>query len=138
MALWEIRKSDTVGIEILQTICKSWIKVFLTSITAYSYLCTACWWFQENPKPCVWLLIDLLFLTFCKNQDSKNKIYSSLVNHNLRRCPWCNGYRCRKWTRRHEFKSRTRLIAFHIVLIPSGKVWIQFFSLQLWVNSTTD
>ena len=22
------------------------------------------------------------------------------------RCPWCNGYRCRKWTRRHEFKSR--------------------------------
>ena len=21
------------------------------------------------------------------------------------RCPWCNGYRRRKWTRRHEFKS---------------------------------
>ena len=20
------------------------------------------------------------------------------------RCPWCNGYRRRKWTRRHEFK----------------------------------
>ena len=28
------------------------------------------------------------------------------------RCPWCNGYRRRKWTRRHEFKSWTRLIAF--------------------------
>ena len=41
------------------------------------------------------------------------------------RCPWCNGYRRRKWTRRHEFKSWTRLIAFHIVLIPLGKVWIQ-------------
>ena len=34
------------------------------------------------------------------------------------RCPWCNGYRRRKWIRRHEFKSWTRLIAFHIVLIP--------------------
>ena len=26
-------------------------------------------------------------------------------------CPWCNGYRRRKWTRRHEFKSWTRLIS---------------------------
>ena len=24
--------------------------------------------------------------------------------------------------------------AFHIALIPLGKVWIQLFSLQLWVN----
>ena len=55
-----------------------------------------------------------------------------------RRCLWCNGYRRRKWTRRHEFKSWTRLIAFHIALIPAGKVWIQLFSLQLWVNSRTD
>ena len=39
-----------------------------------------------------------------------------------------NGYRRRKWTRRHEFKSWTRLIAFHIALIPLGKVWIQLFS----------
>ena len=31
-----------------------------------------------------------------------------------RRCPLCNGYRSRKWTRWHEFKSWTRLIAFHI------------------------
>ena len=53
-------------------------------------------------------------------------------------CPWCNGYRRRKWTRRHEFKSWTRLIAFHIALIPLGKVWIQVFSLQLWVNSRAD
>ena len=56
----------------------------------------------------------------------------------LRRCPWCNGYCRRKWTWRHEFKSRTRLIAFHIALIPLGKVWIQLFSLQLWVNSRAD
>ena len=52
------------------------------------------------------------------------------------RCPWCNGYRRRKWTRRHEFKSWTTLMAFHIALIPLGKVWIQLFSLQLWVNSS--
>ena len=40
----------------------------------------------------------------------------------LGRCPWCNCYRRRKWTRRLEFKSWTRLIAFHIALIPLGKV----------------
>ena len=54
------------------------------------------------------------------------------------RCPWCNGYRRRNWTRWHEFKSWPRLIAFHIALIPLGKVWIQLFSLQLWVNSRAD
>ena len=56
----------------------------------------------------------------------------------LRRCPWCNCYRRRKRTRRHEFKSWTKLIAFHIALIPLGKVWFQLFSLQLWVNSRAD
>ena len=54
------------------------------------------------------------------------------------RCPWCSSYRRRKWTRRHEFKSWTRLVTFHIALIPLGKVWIQLFSLQLWVNSRAD
>ena len=51
---------------------------------------------------------------------------------------WCNGYCRRKWTRWHEFKSWPRLIAFHIALIPLGKVWIQLFPLQLWVNSRAD
>ena len=55
-----------------------------------------------------------------------------------RRCPWCNSYRRWKWTRRHKFKSWLRLIAFHIALILLGKVWIQLFSLQLWVNSRAD
>ena len=32
----------------------------------------------------------------------------------------------------------SRLIAFHIALIPLGKVWIQLFFLQLWVNSRAD
>ena len=27
---------------------------------------------------------------------------------------------------------------FHIALIPLGKVWIQLFSLQLWVNCRAD
>ena len=60
------------------------------------------------------------------------------LNNTIGRCPCCNGYRRRKWTRRHEFKSRTRLIALHIALIPLGKVWIQLFPIQLWVNSRTD
>ena len=53
-------------------------------------------------------------------------------------CPCCYGYCHRKWTWQHEFKSWTRLIAFHIALIPLGKVCIQLFSLQLWVNSRKD
>ena len=72
---------------------------------------------------------------YSSHTDIKRCIFC-LYKH--RWCPWCNGYRRRKWTRRHEFKSCTRLIAFHIALIPFGKVWIQLFSLQLWVNSRTD
>ena len=69
------------------------------------------------------------------------RVLFELVNNkfiNQRKCPWCNGFHHRKWTRRREFKSWTRLIAFHIALIPLGKVWIQLFSLQLWVNSRAD
>ena len=62
----------------------------------------------------------------------------SVHNSTFKRCPWCNGYRRRIWTRWPEFKSWTWLIAFHIALIPLGKVWIQLFSLQLWVNSRAD
>ena len=69
-----------------------------------------------------------------KSQDKNHQ----LMNMDNRRCPWCNGYRHRKWTRRHEFKSWMRLIAFHIALIHLGKVSIHLFSLQLWVNSWAD
>ena len=37
-----------------------------------------------------------------------------------------------------DTSSNPWLIAFHIALIPLGKVWIQLFSLQLWVNSRAD
>ena len=47
------------------------------------------------------------------------------TNCNWFTCLWCNSYRRKKWTRQHEFKSWTRQIAFHIALIPLGKVWIQ-------------
>ena len=76
-------------------------------------------------------------LTWIVWQDHKNtasKITAKFNDH-LEEVLWCNGYRRRKWTRRHEFKFWTRLIAFHIALIPLGKVWIQLFSLQLWINS---
>ena len=45
---------------------------------------------------------------------------------------------CNVWTQWHEFKTRTRLFAFHIALIPLRKVWIQLVYLQLWVNSCAD
>ena len=43
-----------------------------------------------------------------------------IVNCN-RKCPWCNGYRRRKWARRHEFKSWTTLIAFSQSINTLGK-----------------
>ena len=72
---------------------------------------------------------------FCEFRDD---LLPYIIPVYMWRCPWCNGYRHRKWTRWHEFKSWTRMIAFHIALIPLRKVWIQLFSLQLWVNSRTD
>ena len=53
------------------------------------------------------------------------------------KCPWCNCY-CWKWTWQPDFKPSARLFAFHIVLIPLGKVWIQLFSLQIRANSRVD
>ena len=41
----------------------------------------------------------------------------------------------RKWIWWLAFKFWTRLFAFPMVLIPMGKVWIQLFSLKLWVSS---
>ena len=37
-----------------------------------------------------------------------------------------------------DTSSNPGLIAFHIALIPLGKVWIQLSSLQIWVNSRAD
>ena len=73
-----------------------------------------------------------------QTEDSSDDCNRTDNTESFWRCPWCNGYRHRKWTRQHEFKSWMRLIAFHIALIPWGKVWIQIFSLQLWVNSRAD
>ena len=77
----------------------------------------------------------LPFLKFHWHHVSSARLDSFQGPLGLVRCPWCNGYRRSKWTRPHEFKFWTRLIAFHIALIHLGKVWIQLFSIQLWVNS---
>ena len=36
------------------------------------------------------------------------------------RCPWCNGYRRRNWTRRHEFKSWTDCISHSTNILGKG------------------
>ena len=81
----------------------------------------------------LWRMIQMPELQFVSLSLSRREV--PVV---LGRCLWCNGYRRRKWTRQYDFKSWMRLIAFHIALIPLGKVWIQLFSLQLWVNSRKD
>ena len=82
------------------------------------------------------LLYTLLHIHSCTGIQKATKLGG--IMRYWWRCPWCNGYRHRIWTRQYEFNSWTRLIAFHIALIPLGKVWIQLFALQLWVNSRAD
>ena len=93
---------------------------------------------KENARfqPTCQRLADQIRTITKKGWFSDHKIWEiyQQINKESRRCSWCNGYRRRKWTRWHEFKSWTRLIAFHI----ARKVWIQLFSLQLWLNSRTD
>ena len=50
--------------------------------------------------------VFLYFFLFSKH------IASSLISWRLWRCPWCNGFRRRKWTRRYEFKFHIALILF--------------------------
>ena len=57
----------------------------------------------------------------------------TVMRFQVRRCSWCNGYR----RRRPEFKSRTCLFTFPMA-DTLGKICIQIFSLQLWVNSMTE
>ena len=44
--------------------------------------------------------------------------FSSLINK--KRCQWCNGYRRRNWTRRHEFKSWTDCISHSTNTLGKG------------------
>ena len=79
-------------------------------------------------------VIHILLVTFsiwdfyfdiCERHILTARVSTSAFNkENLPSCGLvpCNGYRRRKWTQRHELKSWTRLIAFHIPLIPLGKV----------------
>ncbi len=59
---------------------------------------------------------------FRKDQKDATSEQDEQMTYSMKTSPWFNGYRRWKWTRRHEFKSWTRLIAFHIALIPLGKV----------------
>ena len=55
---------------------------------------------------------------YARKNNLCNRVYTYIHTYiHFKRCLWCNGYCRRKWTRVPEFKSWTRLIAFHIVLI---------------------
>ena len=68
---------------------------------------SATWWLWHIY---IYIYIYIKF-SFIRSIDVRNTIVTPW------RCPRCNCYRRRKWTRRPEFKSWTRLIAFHIALI---------------------
>ena len=100
---------------------------FLYQLGAYSML-------NSIPMPLPYLLLEsfshqiqlMVFhwsLSDSKSPQVSRTLLSILaVLNNVWRCPWCNGHRRSIWTLRHEFKSWMRLIAFHIALIPLGKL----------------
>ena len=62
----------------------------------------------------------LVFVKRVKNEFSS--IQLSIVTYMFaykRRCPWCNGYRRRNWTR-HEFKSWTDCISHSTNTLGKG------------------
>ena len=74
-----------------------------------------------DSDPCD-LNTDLLPTNICVEMECATGVHVTRNGRYVNGCLWCNGYRRRKWTRPHEFKSWTRLISFHIALIPLGKV----------------
>ena len=58
------------------------------------------------------VVVNMLDCNIIVNSYHIIKFTFSLLPLETWRCPWRNGYRHRKWTRLHEFKSLTRLIAF--------------------------
>ena len=130
--LKKVITAETLNINFYLKFIKFWIicffQLFFILSDLFPHLLPSTLWVQCSP---------MAQETRVRSQvESYQRLKSGTWYH--LRCPWCNVYRRRKWTRRHEFKSWTRLIAFHIALIPLGKVWIQLFSLQLWVNSRAD
>ena len=105
------------------------------SDAVYCPIQRALFWGGFNEEPC---LMGFISRKRLPNGYLVMSYFYTFIITLFRRCPWCNGYPHRIWTRRCEFNSWTRLIAFHIALIPLGKVWIQLFSLQLWINSRAD
>ena len=97
----------------------------------HTYLCANMFSVVTDHKPLVSICTKPLHSAPYRLQCKQLKIqgyHYRVIYRPGGRCTWSNGYRRRNWTRRHEFITWTRLIAFHIALIPLGKVWIQLFS----------
>ena len=111
----------------------SWLSLY--TINFYGLFCSfsSPWWanlfLRDIFWPCARISADWFctrnFLTAYSVHLPPRVDLLLLCTTYLWRCLWCSRYRRRKWARRYEFKSLTRLIAFHIALIPLGKVWIQ-------------
>ena len=77
-----------------------------------------------------------LFIILIKHKISYYMI--QLLRVYEERCSWFNSYCCWKWVRWPEFKNWMMVFAFYIAQIHLGKVWMQLFFLQRWINSGTD
>ena len=94
-----------------------------------------CWFLKASNPPMfrpinylkslwIWTSVTLLYslLDSCPWERYETAYIPQPCTNTVIQQRWCNGYCRRKWTRQHEFKSWTRLIAIHIALISLGKV----------------
>ena len=73
-------------------------------------------------------LVKTASKNYRKNPTNTNALKLKTVQYQLAgiyikviwRCPWCSRYRCRKWTRRHEFKSWTDCISHSTNTLGKG------------------
>ena len=108
------------------------------------------WLFILNKGNCV-TIVTWLVINFRANIPVSRWLMSQLrkylsnltrniyehLNCYLRLCiPKLNNddLRHEKWNKRLEFKSRTRLFAFHFALMTLRKSWFHLFSPRLWVK----
>ena len=95
----------------VSSICVSWYQKELLS---YSYS-------KFGPRP-------YFLRAFHKSKTHFQGLRKSAYSNYTRMRTYSNGCRHKKWNRWFEFKSCTRLFAFHFALMHLGKEWIYLFN----------
>ena len=125
----------------------SWDYVEKEMLTMFFWYVTFAFYYSANnylsPLDHYPFVFFFFFVLFCFLKSAHTEKMHHIFRCEIKRSTytwlltyiWNNGYRCSKWSRWPEFYTWTWLFAYHIVLTSLGKLWIQQFSLWLYMNS---